>query len=62
MNHSDLVQKYFMKDAVTVDEHRITALHTALVNGGVFVYVLKCSCRTSSTIRCVARRRKCKLL
>ncbi len=31
MNHSDLVQKYFMKDAVTVDEHRITALHTALV-------------------------------
>ncbi len=41
MNHSDLVQKYFMKDAVTVDEHRITALHTALVNGGVFVYVPK---------------------
>ena len=30
-----------MKDAVTVDEHRITALHTALVNGGVFVYVPK---------------------
>ncbi len=27
MNHSDLVQKHFMKDAVTVDEHRITALH-----------------------------------
>ncbi|HFE4857948.1 TPA: Fe-S cluster assembly protein SufD [Staphylococcus aureus] len=41
MNHSDLVQKHFMKDAVTVDEHRITALHTALVNGGVFVYVPK---------------------
>ncbi len=36
MNHSDLVID-FMKDAVTVDEHRITALHTALVNGGVFV-------------------------
>lgn len=41
MNHSDLVQRHFMKDAVTVDEHRITALHTALVNGGVFVYVPK---------------------
>ena len=32
-----------MKDAVNVDEHRITALHTALMNGGVFVYVLKMS-------------------
>ena len=30
-----------MKDAVTVDEHRLTALHTALLNGGVFVYVPK---------------------
>lgn len=33
VNHSDLVEKYFMKDAVTVDEHRLTALHTALMNG-----------------------------
>ncbi|CAD7360356.1 Fe-S cluster assembly protein SufD [Staphylococcus schleiferi] len=41
INHSDLVQKYFMKDAVTVDEHRLTALHTALMNGGIFVYVPK---------------------
>ncbi|MGV3042599.1 Fe-S cluster assembly protein SufD [Staphylococcus rostri] len=40
-NHSDLVEKYYMKDAVTVDEHRLTALHTALMNGGVFVYVPK---------------------
>jgi Fe-S cluster assembly protein SufD len=39
--HSDLVQAYFMKDGVKVDEHRLTALHAALVNGGVFVYVPK---------------------
>ncbi len=39
--HSDLVQKYFMKDGVKVDEHRLTALHAALFNGGVFVYVPK---------------------
>ncbi len=39
--HSDLVEKYFMKDAVKVDEHRLTALHAALLNGGVFVYVPK---------------------
>ncbi|UDI78783.1 Fe-S cluster assembly protein SufD [Staphylococcus taiwanensis] len=41
VNHSDLVQKYLMTDAVTVDEHRLTALHTALINGGVFIYVPK---------------------
>ena len=41
VNHSDLVQKYFMTKAVDVDEHRLTALHTALVNGGIFVYVPK---------------------
>lgn len=39
--HGDLLQKYFMKDAVTVDEHKLTALHAALVNGGAFVYVPK---------------------
>ncbi|WP_143271293.1 Fe-S cluster assembly protein SufD [Anoxybacillus kestanbolensis] len=38
--HSDLVEKYFM-DGVKVNEHRLTALHAALVNGGVFVYVPK---------------------
>ena len=37
--HSDLVQKYYMTEAVKVDEHKLTALHTALLNGGVFVYV-----------------------
>ncbi|KWW18129.1 MULTISPECIES: Fe-S cluster assembly protein SufD [Peribacillus] len=40
-DHSDLVQKYFMKDGVKVDEHRLTALHAALVNGGAFLYVPK---------------------
>ncbi|MFD2761497.1 Fe-S cluster assembly protein SufD [Lentibacillus juripiscarius] len=39
--HSDLVKRYYMKDAVSVDEHRLTALHAALMNGGVFVYVPK---------------------
>ncbi|SDK07305.1 Fe-S cluster assembly protein SufD [Sediminibacillus albus] len=39
--HSDLVQRYFMQDAVSVDENRLTALHAALMNGGVFVYVPK---------------------
>ncbi|MCH1625566.1 Fe-S cluster assembly protein SufD [Fredinandcohnia quinoae] len=40
-DHSELLQKYFMKDGVKVDEHRLTALHAALLNGGVFVYVPK---------------------
>src|SRR5699024_6307715 len=39
--HGDLVKRYYMKDAVSVDEHRLTALHAALMNGGVFVYVPK---------------------
>ena len=39
--HSELVEKYFMTEAVKVDEHKLTALHAALVNGGVFVYVPK---------------------
>lgn len=37
--HGDLVKKYFMTDAVAVDEHKLTALHAALVNGGIFLYV-----------------------
>ena len=46
--HGDLLQKYFMKDGVKVDEHRLTALHAALLNGGVF---LICSekCRSKRT-------------
>jgi Fe-S cluster assembly protein SufD len=39
--HSDLVKKYFMKDGVKIDEHKLTALHAALMNGGAFVYVPK---------------------
>jgi Fe-S cluster assembly protein SufD len=39
--HGDLLQKYFMKDAVKVDEHKLTALHAAFLNGGVFLYIPK---------------------
>lgn len=39
--HSELVQKYFMQDAVSVDEHSLTAAHAALLNGGAFIYVPK---------------------
>src|SRR5699024_11099748 len=37
---SDL-KKYYMTNAVTVDEHKLTALHAALMNGGAFIYVPK---------------------
>ncbi|MCP3028250.1 Fe-S cluster assembly protein SufD [Halobacillus sp. A5] len=40
-DHSDLVEKYYMTEAVHVDEHRLTALHAALMNGGIFLYVPK---------------------
>ncbi|EFV78545.1 Fe-S cluster assembly protein SufD [Cytobacillus oceanisediminis] len=39
--HGDLLQKYFMKDGVKTDEHRLTALHAALFNGGAFLYIPK---------------------
>lgn len=39
--HGELLQKYFMKDTVKVDEHRLTALHAAFMNGGTFLYVPK---------------------
>ncbi|WP_062109359.1 Fe-S cluster assembly protein SufD [Bacillus niameyensis] len=39
--HGDLLKKYFMKDAVKVDEHKLTALHAALLNGGAFLYIPK---------------------
>ncbi|MFE8702322.1 Fe-S cluster assembly protein SufD [Cytobacillus sp. FJAT-54145] len=39
--HGDLLQKYFMKDGVKPYEHKLTALHAALVNGGMFLYVPK---------------------
>lgn len=40
-DHPDLVKKYFMTDTVQIDEHRLTAMHVALLNGGVFLYVPK---------------------
>ncbi|MBM7661448.1 Fe-S cluster assembly protein SufD [Bacillus mesophilus] len=39
--HSELLKKYFMNEAVKVNDHKLTALHAALVNGGAFVYVPK---------------------
>jgi len=39
--HSELLKKYYMTDGVKVEEHKLTALNAALVNGGVFVYVPK---------------------
>ncbi len=39
--YGDLLQKYFMKDGVKPGEHKLTALHAALMNGGVFLYVPK---------------------
>ena len=39
--HGDLVQRYLMKSGVKMDEHRLTAVHAALINGGTFLYVPK---------------------
>ncbi|PWA12014.1 Fe-S cluster assembly protein SufD [Pueribacillus theae] len=39
--HSELVKKYFMTEAVKIDKHRLTAMHAALLNGGTFLYVPK---------------------
>lgn len=41
VNHRELVEKYFMTDGVRVDEHKLAAFHTAMLNGGLFVYVPK---------------------
>lgn len=40
-DHSDLVKKYYMTEGVAVNEHKLTALHAALMNGGIFLYVPK---------------------
>jgi Fe-S cluster assembly protein SufD len=40
VQHADLVKPYFMK-AVASNENRLTALHTALWSGGIFIYVPK---------------------
>jgi Fe-S cluster assembly protein SufD len=39
--HSELVQKYLFNDAIKTDEHRLIALHAALMNGGAFLYIPK---------------------
>lgn len=39
--HGELLKKYYMTQAINADEHRLTALHAALVNGGAFLYVPK---------------------
>jgi Fe-S cluster assembly protein SufD len=40
VNHADLVKTYF-SSVIGKDENRLTALHTALWSGGVFLYVPK---------------------
>lgn len=40
-NHNELIQNYFMKKAIKSDAHKLTALHTALLNTGAFIYVPK---------------------
>lgn len=37
--HPDLVQRYFMTDAVTADRDKFAALNAALWSGGTFLYV-----------------------
>lgn len=39
--HGDLLQNYLMTKGVKPDQHRLTALHAALFNGGAFIYVPK---------------------
>jgi Fe-S cluster assembly protein SufD len=41
IEHSDLLMKYFMNQLAQVEENKISALHAALVNCGVFLYVPK---------------------
>jgi Fe-S cluster assembly protein SufD len=37
--HPELIQQYFMTDAVAVDANKFTALHAAFVTGGTVLYV-----------------------
>lgn len=39
--HSELLSKYLMNKLVKVDEHKLTALHAALINSGILLYVPK---------------------
>lgn len=40
-DHSDLVEKALMQQAVHYDEDRLTAFHMAFMNSGIFLYVPK---------------------
>ena len=40
-DYPELVQEYFMNQAVKSDENNLTAYHTAFMNSGVFVYIPK---------------------
>jgi Fe-S cluster assembly protein SufD len=40
-DHGDLVQRYFMTEAITVDRNKFSALHAALWDTGAFIYVPK---------------------
>ena len=39
--HPDLVQRYFMTEAIPVTYNKFTALHAAFWSGGTFIYVPK---------------------
>jgi Fe-S cluster assembly protein SufD len=39
--HGELLSKYFMNTVVKVDEHKVSAIHAALFNCGVFLYIPK---------------------
>ncbi|WP_243356267.1 Fe-S cluster assembly protein SufD [Bacillus litorisediminis] len=39
--HGEILKKYFMVNGVNLDEHKLTAIHTAFMNGGAFLYVPK---------------------
>lgn len=39
--HETLLKKYLMTEGVQKDEHRLSALHAAMMSGGVFLYVPK---------------------
>lgn len=39
--HGDLLKKFYMTQAINADEHRLAALHAALMNGGAFLYIPK---------------------
>ncbi len=42
VKHPELVQQYYMRtDDLKVDSHKLTALNTALLSGGAFIYIPK---------------------